>query len=130
MLPLHSRIVVLGYKIEATGPRENIQRKPKDKRKDKERTETTKTRKNANSKKPDRRHWQLAAQSSRSPRRSSRIKPSPPFLSSKRLRLRSSQTDHQIAAMPESSEIWSVLQFRPHDSHKDCTPHKKMVNSM
>ncbi len=49
MLPLHSRIVELGYKIEATGPRKSIKRKPKDKRKDKERAEATEPRKNKSS---------------------------------------------------------------------------------
>ncbi len=52
---------------------------------------------------------------------SPRIKPGPRILPSKRLRLRSSQTDHQIVAMLESSGIWRILLLRALDSHKDCT---------
>ncbi len=46
MLQLHSRIVELGYKREATGPRKNKKRKTKTKTKGKAKTRTRQTKKN------------------------------------------------------------------------------------
>ncbi len=103
MLLLHSRIVELGYKVEATWPRKHNEKengkesKNKSGLKNKNNEKTEKK-----NKKPGGRHRQLASQSSHRPRMSPRSNLSPCFLSSKCLRLRSNQTDHQTVAVVES----------------------------